>query len=88
MTYLSECFSPECEDDRYVRRIYPATQADLHFAFNPPPEAPQGLLWSVLRVVVVAIDIPFSVLADTLFLPLELSKSAPPPSEPPSEPAA
>ena len=82
MTYLSECFSPECEDDRYVRRIYPATHADLRFAFNPPPQAPQGPLWFVLRVVLAAIDIPFSVVADTLFLPLELSKSAPPPLEP------
>ena len=83
MTYLSECFSPQCEGDRNIRRIYPATHADLRFAFDPPPEAPQGPLWSVLRVVVVAIDIPFSVIADsTLFLPFELSKPAAPPPEP------
>jgi uncharacterized protein YceK len=76
MTYLSECMSAECEDERAARRIYPATRADVDLAFNTPLEAPQGLLWSTLRAIVIAIDIPFSLLADTLFLPLELSKPA------------
>jgi len=84
MTYLSECGTPECQSERSVRRLYPATRADLHLAFDTPPDAPQGPIWSALRAVVLAIDTPFSAVADTLLLPFELFE----PSLPVESPAA